>query len=271
VVGSFSDNLRRLKRKSILGQLVVLGLGIQLLFLGSFANVPLPTATRGNLERFAHTLANRELPQLPAAWQSAINERFPALRTAREPARFTPYVPLVPLSVLVGYVLGVPLGFFAGVAYCVLGLIGPAFGVLPLAAGGGSDYYRQAGFGYLLGIVLSCWFAGRVTCQRRTSLAQMLAALGGVLMVHAVGLLYLVGSSLVVLLCQGDEAYLAWQPWLAEQIRNLSWYPLPWDCLLSILAVGVGAPLRWLVGLLTAPDMSAKTKPGVANQLEQAG
>jgi biotin transport system substrate-specific component len=268
---AITANLRPLKKKSLLGQLILVALGVQLLFFTSFICLQLPTATQRNLEHYGISVAQEFVPYLPETWQDRAVGAMPELNEVQPETRFSPYVPMVPVAVFVGYILGVPLGSMAALIYFVLGLAGPYLGILPFAAGGGLDYYRQPGFGYLFGLIFGSWFAGRITMRATTSMRQILAVTGGVILVHLLGLFYLTGSSLSVLLIEGETAYLRWQPWLFEQIRNLSWYALPYDVLFSLLLIGVGAPFRWLVATLTAPDIAMRrSKPNWDRKLEQA-
>ena len=224
----------------------------------SFTCVDLPTATRVNLGRFINVSVQQAMVYLPQRWQDEAYGQFPVLRLRMPAVRYSPYVPLAPAAVFLGYVLCVPLGFLSACGFLVLALLGPYVGVLPVAAGGGLEYYRQATFGYLLGMTLAAWLAGRVTLSEVTSARQLAAVLGGMVLLHLCGLTYLVGSSLGILLFEGEAAYLHWQPWLAESIRNYSWYALPYDALFGLAVVGIGFPFRWLTGVLTAPDIAMR-------------
>lgn len=224
----------------------------------SFTCFDLPTATRVNLGRFVNISAQHIMVNLPQRWQDEVLAQFPVLNLRMPDVRYSPYVPLAPAAVFLGYVLGVPLGFASACGFLVLALIGPYIGVLPVAAGGGLEYYRQATFGYLLGMALAAWVAGRVTMNEVTSARQLAAVAGGLLLLHLCGLTYLVGSSLGILLFEGEAAYMHWQPWLAESIRNYSWYSLPYDVLFGVAAIGIGFPFRWLTGVLTAPDIAMR-------------
>ncbi len=146
------------------------------------------------------------------------------------------------------------------VLFLALGFLGPHIGICPLAGGGGLDYYVQPSFGYLLGLVLSAAFVGWVTEDRRNSLSQIAALLGGLSCVHLTGLAYLLGSCLVLTVIQGVNNGPIWLPWVFEEARNLSWYPLPYDLLFSLIAIGLGFPFRYLVTLLTAPDLALKSR-----------
>lgn len=229
----------------------------------------LPTATHRNLARFTNLTIQRSIAYLPAGWQEEILLHYPVLRERVPEVRYSPYVPVAPACIFVGYVLGLPLGFIATALFTVVGLVGPYIGFMPLAAGGGLEYYRQPTFGYLLGLILAAWFAGRITLSANNSLRQIVVVLGGLLILHMVGLLYLVGSSLGVLVFEGEAAYLRWQPWLGETIRNLSWYALPYDALFSLALIGIGFPFRWLTGVLIAPDIAMRPKPRWDGKLEE--
>jgi len=266
---TFTGNIRRLRRKSLVGQLVLVILGMQVLLFASFTCLELPTATQHNLERFTNLSLQRWLVNLPEKWQTQVTGRFPVLLRPVAEIRYSPYVPIAPASLFVGYVLGLPLGFIATFLFVVTGIVGPYVGFSPLAAGGGIEYYRQPTFGYLIGMILGSWFAGRITFSKNNSLRQIAVVLGGLLILHIVGLIYLVGSSLGVLLFEGETAYLKWQPWLSESIRNFSWYALPYDILFGLLMIGIGFPFRWLNSVLTAPDIAMKPKPKWDGKLEE--
>jgi hypothetical protein len=265
----FTGNIHRLRRKSVIGQLVLLALGVELLILASFTCLQLPTPTQVNLERYTNYTAQRVLMQLPVRWQTEVLDRLPVLKEAVPPVRTSPYVPLIPAAIFAGYVLGLPLGLMSGLLYLGIGLAGQGIGVLPFAEGGGLEYYRQPGFGYLIGIVAGTWFAARTTMFVNNSFRQVLVIVAGVVLVHLFGLLYLVGGCLGLLIFDGDAAYMRWQPWLFESIRNFSWYSLPYDLLLTLALVGLGFPFRWLTATLTAPDIAMRPKTIWDRKLEQ--
>jgi biotin transport system substrate-specific component len=263
-----SGNIKRLRRKSIVGQLVLLALGVELLLLSSFTSLQLPTPTQRNLERLINRSLQQAIVYLPERYRDGVLNNFPVLRQNVPPIRLSPYVPICPVALFLGYVLDVPLGCIATLLFVILGLGGARLGILVLAAGGGLDYYKQPSFGYLLGLALGSWFAGRITRPMVTSVRQLLAIAGGLLSIHLTGLVYLVGGALALLLFEGQAAYLNWQPWLFESIRNLSWYSLPYDALFAVLAIGIASPFRWLNTVLTAPDIGARTKSPFERQLE---
>jgi len=251
---------RELKRKSLIGQAIAVVLGVQILFVGPFIAFSLPTATAQNLRAYAHNRALEVLPWLPSRWQARLTERFPDLLQPARDVRFSLYVPEAPLSVFVGYTLGSLLGLLSGLLFFIFGLIGPLFRVYPFASGGGLDYYTEPGFGYLIGCVVACWCVGRLTLKRRTSFRQALAILAGLAAIHLIGLAYLLGTCLTNCLIESATPLPDWQPWLSEEVRNLTWYPLPYDLIFSVILVGLGFPFRWLVNTLTAPDIAVKPK-----------
>jgi biotin transporter BioY len=147
--------------------------------------------------------------------------------------------------------------------FILIGMIGPYAGVHTFAGGGGLNYYLEPGFGYLLALVGAAWIAGIVTEGRRTSASQLFAAFSGLTVTHLTGLVYLLGSCLVSYLIDGSRASLAWQPWVFELARNMTWYPLPYDIILSLVFIGLGFPFRWLASTLIAPDLVARPSRSV--------
>lgn len=258
-----------MKRQSIVGQLVLLALGVELLIFAAFTNLQLPTPTHRNIEHFTNQSIQNLLGVLPERFQIPVLERFPVLQGTTPDVRYNSYVPLAPVALFLGYVLGVPLGMAATVVFFFLGLIGPYVGFMPFAAGGGIRYYQQPSFGYLLGLTASAWVSGRITSAGASSLRQLGAVAGGLFAFHATGLLYLMGACLGLLLFEGDKSYVRWQPWLFESIRNLSWYTLPYDVIFSLALIGVAYPFRWLTSVLTAPDIGVRQKPKWDRKLEQ--
>lgn len=258
---AINGNIRRLRRKSIVGQLVLLALGVELLIFASFTTLQLPVPTQRNLERAVNYSLQQVLAYTPASFQEAVFAEFPVLSRSVPPIRMGPYVPICPVALFIGYVLGVPLGALAAVIYVVLGLAGPSLQLIVFSAGGGLSYYKQPSFGYLLGLIAGSWFSGRVTLAAATSVRQMIAIVGGLFAIHAIGLLYLFGCSLGLMMFEGEGGYLNWQPWLFESIRNFSWYSLPYDAVFALALIGLGFPFRWLNEVLTAPDIAMRAKP----------
>lgn len=264
----FKQNLRSLKRKSFLGQLVVTLLSCELLFFASFISLDLPTPTQHNLERYIHQVSVKLVSDIPEPWKARFEQNFPVLKEKTQQVRFSSYVPLLPIAITVAYALGLPLALFATVIYLVLGLIGPRLGLFPFAAGGGFEYFQEPGFPYLVGIIFGSAFAAWMTPDERKSWRQLVASFGGISITHLIGLTIVFGTSIAVLLFEGEASYLHYQPFLSEQIRNLSWYCLPYDLLFATMLIALSFPVRWLFATLTAPDIANRHRPSVEAQLE---
>lgn len=254
-----SQNLRR---KSRIGQLIVVLIGVQLLFLATFLGLNLPTATEGNLIRYVKQASENLIARLPGNVGSEIKNNVPALAYGSEPIRMSIYVPEAPVAIFVGYVLGPLLAPLAAIIFLIVGFVGPHLGIFAFSSGGGLEYFRQPGFGYLIGMVVACWVSGRLTVSNRTSKRQCLAVVAGLLSVHLIGIGYLLISGLIASFGQVSGASFFWQPWIFEEVRNLTWYALFYDILLSLFAIGLGFPFRWLVATLIAPDIASKQKTG---------
>lgn len=120
------------------------------------------------------------------------------------------------------------------------------------------DYYLQPGFGYLLGMVVASACVGYISQGKRTSNKQLLSLFAGILCIHGIGLLYMLGICLSSTVYNASGTQLYWSAWLFEEARNLSWYALPYDFLFSLAAIGIGFPARWLVMTLIAPDIASQ-------------
>lgn len=243
-------------------------LGLQVFFFSSFVAVPLPTATPRNLSRYFHAQANEILADVRAHTQAKylakIEPYLPSVAPPDGLTRFTLYAPQAPIAIFLGYVLGWPIATISAVLFILVGIVGPSFGVNPFAAGGGPDYYLQPGFGYLLGMVVATAVVAKIAGEKRTSLRQLGALGAGIVCLHLTGLVYLIGSALLFAII--DVFHPEWLYWVFDQARNLTWYPLPYDLFFSLLAIGVGFPVRYLVSMLTAPDIALKTKHDILVQ-----
>jgi biotin transporter BioY len=258
--GIHVGKVHRIKRKSIIGQLVIIVLGVEALFFASFTALEVPTATAHNLNSFIQGKIQLVVGCLPDRIQQRIFRAVPRIATATQPVRYTLYVPQAAAAIFVGYALGWPLATIAACLFCLVGLIGPVFNFHPFAAGGGMDYYLQPGFGYLIGMVLATAVVGAITKDHRTSLRQAAALLAGLVTVHLVGLAYLLGVCLFFTFFEDLRSSPVWSQWVFEQARNLTWYTLPYDFLFALVLIGLGFPFRWLAGILIAPDIAFRNK-----------
>lgn len=178
-------------------------------------------------------------------WATMVLQQWPNAMLFTPPPQVG-YCLQFPLFVLSVAWLGPRLGSLFLLAYLVLGLVG-----LPLFAGGGGwQYVLKPTFGYWLGaLVVLPWMVqqGQLLLLRGSNLPQwkvvlnvILLALNTVLLMHTVGLLYLV----VLGLC-GQF------PW--EHIREVAVFyslvSLPYDCLGAIVALALVRYLRLIMGL----------------------
>ncbi|MBP9094318.1 biotin transporter BioY [bacterium] len=248
----------RTRRRSLLGQIVLTLLGVLLLFLASFTSFEVPIATKRNLTSFAENQIRYAFNIVPERYQSKVEAYLPLLKAPTNTVRKTFYMPLAAAAVFVGYVLGPLLGAIACATFIVLGVVGPLLGIHAFASGGGVGYYLEPGFGYLLALIPAAAVVGMITRGKRTSVSQLMSVVAGLIVVHLSGVFYLLGSCLVSYLLDGNRASLAWQPWVFQHARNMSWYPLIYDFLSSLVMVGIAFPCRWLANTLTAPDSAPR-------------
>ena len=251
----------RVKHKSLFAQLVLFLLSMELLFFSGFTALCLPTATGKNLQLYllknGAKLYNKFSRKFKMACQNAVPDMIPPDPHSLPPVRYSMYVPQAPAAIFLGYVLGWPLALFALLGYFILGLIGPVFKLYVFAAGSGLSYYLQPGFGYLIGMIVAGACVGWFSKGERKSLNQLLSLCIGLLCVHGVGLTYLLAICLFGAINDTVGQQLVWSNWLFEEVRNLTWYALPYDALFSLGLIGIAFPFRWLAQILTAPDISA--------------
>lgn len=115
-------------------------------------------------------------------------------------------------------------------AYILLGISG-----LPLFdRGGGTDYLQQPHFGYLIGFVVGAWLCGWLAFQTLVKFSTLIAScLSGLLVIHLVGIIYLIITSYVVGLGEQLDS-------LGQAIAIYSIQPLPGQlavvCAISLVA-----------------------------------
>ena len=150
----------------------------------------------------------------------------------------------LPAALFIGAFLGPYMGPFA-----LLAFIGCGLAIYPIFAnGGGLAYLAEPGFGYLLGMLVVCGLVGRCfhkVFQKNDADSRSLKLLGlvtvAVLLVHAVGLLYLTG------LCLAHQV--GWMDWPGLALR-LSAEPLAYDLLATLMLLCLVRQLRlglWMV------------------------
>ncbi len=258
---------RRAVRRSIIGQVILVMLGIEFLFAATFTALEMPVPTGKNMMASIAKEVAFVQARIPDRFKEKLAKYIPTVAAPTEEIRYSIYTPQTPVAIFVGYTLGWPIATIACASFLVMGLFGPLFNFHPFAGGGGMNYYLEPGFGYLLGMVAATGAVGYITRNARTSLNQALAVVAGLACVHVVGLAYLLGTCVVLAVIEGSGVQPGWQQWLFQEFRNLSWYQLPYDALFGVLAVGAGFPLRWLSGRLTAPDISARKDNGKFREL----
>ena len=248
----------RLKRKSLVGQCVLVLLGAQVLFFASFVGVNLPTGTGHNLLNYLNQRVRIFVNNLPDKWRDKVIDAVPAVSVpVKAPIRYDLYTPQVPAAIFLGYTLGYPVAPVAAAFFVLIG------------AGRFIIQYISVCLRGWAGVLYSAWF--RVS--------------------HRDGGSYLCGKHHHERLRIEPDAA-AWSygrhsdrspdwtglhTWLfghfcfyrnaapgvasmdLEQTRNMSWYPLPYDVIFALALIGLGFPLRSLVGVLTAPDSALRS------------
>jgi biotin transport system substrate-specific component len=132
---------------------------------------------------------------------------------------------------LTGCLGGKNAGALSQIAYVILGLTWlPVFG-----SGGGWDYWKEPSFGYILGFIPGAWLCGWLAFRTRLKLESLgFSGLGGLLVIHLCGLIYLVG---LTYFHPADNPILTWGN-LPQMVLHYSLAPFPGQ-LVIICAVAI--------------------------------
>jgi biotin transport system substrate-specific component len=138
---------------------------------------------------------------------------------------------------LTGCVGGRNAGLLSGIAYLFLGLTWlPVF-----AGGGGLNYLNEPSFGYILGFIPGAALCGRLAFRSRARLETLaLGAFCGLLAIHLVGILYIVG--LATLDPRGSR--LLFPDSLYRTLLNYSFVPFPGQVVVTCVAVLIAFLIR---------------------------
>ena len=244
LVAAGGPRIHRPRRKSIVGQFSLLLIALQILFLSSFVVLQLPTGTGHNLANYSRLQAQTAIGWLPETARTRVYGLLPELKAPVKSIRFDSYSIQAPTAIFLGYVFGNPIAPLAVALFILAGILGPMFGVYLFASGGGWEYYTQPGFGYLIGLIAASLVVATITRGPRTSLRQFAGLLLGLFCQQFIGIVYVLGSSLAFAFSDQGPSGPSWLPWVFEQIRNLSWYPLPYDAIFGLVLIGLGFPAR---------------------------
>ena len=96
------------------------------------------------------------------------------------------YIPQIPVIFFIVALMGRKFGVLSVLGYIVLGMFFPIF-----ALGGGVSYLFENGFGYILAFIPAIFFAGTLLKGKTDFLRICLIALIGVIIIHVLGILYL--------------------------------------------------------------------------------
>lgn len=135
---------------------------------------------------------------------------------------------------LTGCLGGKRAGALSQLAYLMIGLAWlPVF-----SRGGGITYLAEPTFGYLVGFIPGAWFCGVLAFRRDKQLEWLaLSCLLGLLVIHTVGIVYVVGLHYFNLI-----AFDTLLP-LGSTLIEYSWQPLPGQlvlvCAVTVFAYGL--------------------------------
>ncbi len=144
----------------------------------------------------------------------------------------------IPTALFLGAFLGAILGGLTVLTFVLAGLFAwPVF-----ANGGGLEYIQEPGMGYLIGMVIGAFVAGRLfrqvmrhTTYSKSSLAFLITLIPALAVVHLSGIVYMLGLTLA-----GVMSFTEAQNWMFY----LSTEPLLYDAVIGLLLLVLVRPLR---------------------------
>ena len=137
------------------------------------------------------------------------------------------YIPQIPTIMFIVALLGRRFGITSVSIYIIIGLFfAPVF-----ALGGGLSYVFEYGFGYILAYVPAVFFAGSILKSGLTYRNMAQATLVGVLIIHLVGILYM----LFIATIQRESSSLI-QGWIVAQSGSKIIYDLFFSFIAMIAA-----------------------------------
>jgi biotin transporter BioY len=148
------------------------------------------------------------------------------------------YIPQMPVVIMLACLLGPGTGLFSTFLYLAAGLIG-----LPIfASGGGTGYVARLGFGYILGFFAGTFVTGRMLAKDPCRINIIKAAIAGIIVIHAVGIVYMAGLLLIT-----HEPLMSLFDW----VWQLSGTQILYDVLFGIAAAFLGRLLRIIFWVVT--------------------
>ena len=103
------------------------------------------------------------------------------------------YIPQIPVIIFICAVLGKRMSITSIILYLIIGLsFAPVF-----ALGGGWKYIGEYGFGYLLAYIPSVFVCTNILKEKYTLVNMLKATICAVLIIHFIGILYMILISIV--------------------------------------------------------------------------
>ena len=103
------------------------------------------------------------------------------------------FIPQIPTIMFICSFLGKRMSLTSVVFYIILGL----FFIPVFALGGGIKYIFEYGFGYILAYIPAVLIAGNILDEKYTFINMIKATIFGVILIHLVGIIYMMFISLI--------------------------------------------------------------------------
>lgn len=148
------------------------------------------------------------------------------------------YIPQIPVVIFIATLLGENFGLLTILTYIILGLTPnyPIFGM-----GGGLSYIFQYNFGYIFAYIFAVIFTAKELKKENSILAIIKAVLVGVLIIHAIGIVYMTINALI-----RHDSFAFIGNWIYYQSIS----KILFDIVFGIIAILIGKGIKkflWLI------------------------
>ncbi|MDD3150160.1 MAG: biotin transporter BioY [Candidatus Gastranaerophilales bacterium] len=216
--------IKKIKKSKIIEKYPKLNFGSILVVFLSFLFITMSTFTRIPLFHLA----------MPEGEFLNFFQLFGSEQEFSDFIKYFYYIPQIPVTLMVGAILGPSMGVFAVLIYIIAGL----FGLPIFASGGGISYVANSGFGYILGYLFGVFFSSKILRGKFSFKKLLFATISGILWIHIVGIIYM---SIVLLIKQQPFISLFGWIWVVTGMQIL------YDLIFSFITLYIGRFIKVLL------------------------
>ncbi|MBQ4123275.1 biotin transporter BioY [bacterium] len=150
------------------------------------------------------------------------------------------YIPQIPVIIFTAALLGESWGLMSVIIYIIMGLT-PFYPIFAL--GGGMSYVFQYNFGYIFAYIFAVLLVAKLLKGKPSVRSMIKAVLGGVLIIHVIGIVYMM---LISLLRHDSMDFV--KNWIYYQSASKIIYDIVFSFIALVIARGIRRVLWLLMG-----------------------